>query len=84
MRNAVIVGWAFTLIGAAMWVYGYYSVEAATFISWQEIAPSWFAEYLPNRAAEIGVTLMIVALLPMYWPRGRSLRVNARPGTAIV
>ena len=34
------------------------------------IAPSWIAEFLPNRESEIGLAIMIVGAISKYWPKG--------------
>jgi len=68
MRLPVIVGWAIQLIGTALWIYGYFVTGHPSLINWQEITPRWFAEWLPNIESEIGLALVLVGMIPMYWP----------------
>jgi len=32
------------------------------------LTPSWFADWLPNIEAEIGLALVLVGLMSIYWP----------------
>jgi hypothetical protein len=66
--NPVIVGWAIELIGTALWVYGYFVTGHPSLINWQDITPRWFADWLPNIEAEIGLALVLVGMIPIYWP----------------
>jgi hypothetical protein len=64
----VIVGWAIELIGMALWVYGYFVSGHPSLINWHDITPRWFADWLPNIEAEIGLALVLVGMIPIYWP----------------
>jgi len=68
MRLQVIVGWVIQLIGTAQWVYGYFVTGHPSLINWHDIPPSWFAEWLPNIEAEIGLVLVLIGMVPIYWP----------------
>jgi hypothetical protein len=68
MKLPVIVGWAIELMGTALWVYGYFVTGHPSLIDWHDITPSWFAEWLPNIEAEIGLALVLVGMVPIYWP----------------
>jgi hypothetical protein len=68
MRLPVIVGWAIELIGTALWIYGYFVTGHPSLINWHDITPRWFAEWLPNIEAEIGLALVLVGMVPIYWP----------------
>jgi hypothetical protein len=71
MSKVRIIGYLICAAGAALWLYGYVTIGSASFVDWQARAPWWIAKYLPNRAAEIGMALMLMAYIPMYWPRKR-------------
>jgi hypothetical protein len=69
-----IVGWTLSIAGLIVWLYGYLTTGHPTLIAWRASAPWWIADYLPNLEAEIGVALMCVGMVPLYWPasdRGR-------------
>jgi len=68
MRLPVIVGWVIQLIGTALWVYGYFVAGHPSLFNWYDITPRWFAEWLPNIESEIGLALVLVGMVPMYWP----------------
>jgi len=59
VRKAVIAGWIVELAGIILWTYG-----------WAAHAPWWIADFLPNRESEIGMVLVLVGMVPIYWPRG--------------
>lgn len=58
-----IVGFAMSLIGAALWIYGYFVTGTPALIHW----PSWVAEFVPNLEAEVGMALSFLSMIPMYW-----------------
>ena len=68
MKTRVIVGWIVMLIGTALWVYGYFVTGHPTVVDWKANTPSWIAEFLPNIESEIGMVLVFIAMVPMYWP----------------
>jgi hypothetical protein len=71
--NAELIGWILSIIGTVVWVYGYFfSSGTPALIDWAAISPPWIAEFLPNRESEIGLAIMIVGVIPMYWPKGRN------------
>jgi hypothetical protein len=63
VTKPVIVGWAIQLIDTALWIYGYFVTLHPSLIDWHDITPSWFADWLPNIEAEIGLALVIVGTL---------------------
>jgi hypothetical protein len=69
MSKALIIGWATSLAGTALWLYGYLTTGNSSFIDWHAIAPWWIADYLPNRESEIGAVLAFGGMIPIYWPR---------------
>jgi hypothetical protein len=68
MTKTALAGWIIMLIGTAIWVYGYFVTGHPALIDWQAYTPWWIADYLPNLESEIGLVLVCVAMVPMYWP----------------
>jgi hypothetical protein len=68
MKLWVIVGWTIELIGTALWIYGYFVTGHPSIIAWHDITPRWFADWVPNIEAEIGLALVLVGMVPIYWP----------------
>lgn len=58
-----IIGWAGTLLGSALYLYGYALASAPAMIAW----PSWMTPYVPNWFAETGLLLSCLAMIPLYW-----------------
>ncbi len=72
VSKAIITGWFIELIGMALWLYGYFAtVGNASLIDWHASTPWWIADYLPNIESEIGMALVFVGMVPLYWPRRR-------------
>jgi hypothetical protein len=74
MRKIVIAGWIISLVGTAIWLYGYFVTGEPPLVNWQAISPWWIADFLPNRESEVGMTLVLVSMVPMYWPPRRVKR----------
>jgi hypothetical protein len=68
MNKAKAFGWALSLIGSALWIYGYVWGGAPSFIDWPRISPSWVSEFLPNLPCEIGLAISCISMVPLYWP----------------
>ena len=62
-RNLQIIGWTGSLLGAALYLYGYTLATAATILPW----PSSLSDYIPNWYAEVGLLISCLALVPLYW-----------------
>jgi hypothetical protein len=71
VSKAVIVGWIIYAVGLALWVYGYFATGNPSMVDWHANTPWWIADFLPNIEAEIGMVLILVAMVPIYWPRRR-------------
>jgi hypothetical protein len=69
MSKIAMVGWGITLFGTLVWVYGYYTTGSPSIVDWRANAPAWIADYLPNKEAEIGMLMLCVGMIPIYWPR---------------
>jgi hypothetical protein len=71
MSKTNILGYVISAAGTALWLYGYFTIGRASLVDWHAHAPLWIAKYLPNREAELGMMLILVAIVPMHWPRKR-------------
>ncbi len=69
MTKLLLVGWILSLAGAALWTYGFLVTGHPPFIDWQAATPWWIADYLPNVEAEFGMLLVVLGMIPIYWPR---------------
>ena len=63
-----VLGWTTNLVGLALWLYGYLWGGNYTLINWDSTPARWIADFLPNIEAEIGMALMIVSMVLIYWP----------------
>jgi hypothetical protein len=72
VRRVVIVGWIIEVVGLVLWTYGYFVVGSPSLIDWAAHTPWWIAEFLPNLESEIGMVLVLVGMVPIYWPSGPS------------
>jgi len=66
-RNLVILGWAASIVGLALWTYGYFAGSAPSLVPWARLLPEWVSEWVPNLEAEIGMLLLIFGSVPLYW-----------------
>ena len=72
MSKPVIIGWIVSLAGFALWLYGYFATGNPSLIDWKAHAPWWIADYLPNIESEIGMVLMCIGTVLIYWPQRES------------
>jgi len=68
MSRVVVLGWIASLGGMILWLYGYLTTGSSSFVDWHNKTPWWIADYLPNIQAEIGMALMSVGMVVIYWP----------------
>jgi hypothetical protein len=68
VRKAVIAGWVIEIVGVLLWTYGYFVVGSPSVIDWAAHTPWWIADFLPNLESEIGMVLVLVGMVPIYWP----------------
>jgi len=54
-----------------LWLYGYFATGNPSLIDWQANTPWWIADFLPNIESEIGMVLVCVGMVPIYWPPPR-------------
>ncbi len=71
MSKVVIIGWIVMLAGTALWFYGYLVTGHPSLIDWRADTPWWIAEFLPNIEFEAGMALILVSMVPIYWPAQR-------------
>jgi len=71
MSKTVIAGWVILVVGAILWVFGYFTAGHPSFVDWQAHAPWWIADYLPNVESEIGMMLICGSMVLIYWPSAR-------------
>jgi hypothetical protein len=69
MSKSAIFGQIVSLVGAALWIFGYFATGHRSLINWQAYTPSWVAEFLPNLESEVGMVLCLGGMIVMYWPR---------------
>ena len=74
MPNAKSIGWAIYAAGFVIWFFGYLSVGHAPAFDWDVAMPWWISSFVPNREAELGLALMFVSMVPIYWRAGRKRR----------
>ena len=58
--------------GFAAWGYGDFVTGHPPIVDWPSLAPNWIAEFIPNLEAEIGLIIMILAMIPAYWRSNRA------------
>jgi len=71
MSRTAIAGWVISLLGIALWTYGYFATGNPSLVNWSAITPSWISEFLPNIESEIGMALAFAGMVPIYWPSQR-------------
>ena len=68
MTKVAIIGWIVSLVGTAVWLYGYYMTGNPSLIDWHAHTPWWIADFLPNIKSEIGMGLVCASMVLIYWP----------------
>jgi hypothetical protein len=64
----VIVGWIIMIAGTILWIYGYFATGHPPLVDWQAHTPWWISDTLPNVESEVGMALVWLSMVPMYWP----------------
>ena len=65
-------GWVIYTAGLILWLYGYlFTQNIPPFLDWRNFSPWWIADFIPNVQAELGIALMVVGMIPIYWRVGR-------------
>lgn len=73
-RHWITIGWAATLLGCALWTYGYFAGGGSSIFDWPTLAPRWISEYLPNWQAEVGLALALLGSIPLYYAQIQDYR----------
>ena len=61
-------GWLIHTAGLILWLYGYLSTQnILPVLDWGNFSPWWIADFIPNVQAELGIALMLVSMIPIYW-----------------
>jgi hypothetical protein len=63
-----LAGWITLIVGTVLWLYGYFVPGTPSLIDWRALTPWWIADFLPNVQAEVGMALVLVSMIPTYWP----------------
>jgi hypothetical protein len=71
MSKSVVIGWVIMLAGTALWLYGYFVTGHPSLVNWHAETPWWIADFLPNKESEIGMVVMFIGMVPIYWPSQR-------------
>ncbi len=71
MSRINIIGWALMMLGMLLWAYAYFATGHSPLIDWHAPVPAWVSDFLPNLEAEAGLVLMVMAMIPAYWPKRR-------------
>ena len=67
MPNAKSIGWAVYAVGFVIWCFGYLSAGHAPAFDWDATTPWWISSFVPNLEAELGLALMFVSMIPIYY-----------------
>jgi len=68
VTKRVVIGWAISLAGTALWIFGYFVTGHPSIVNWHAVTPWWIADFLPNIESEIGMVVMFAGMVPIYWP----------------
>ena len=68
MSKIVVFGWVVELVGMGLWLYGYYVTGHPSLVDWHAYTPWWIADFLPNFESEVGMMVVILGMVPIYWP----------------
>jgi protein-S-isoprenylcysteine O-methyltransferase Ste14 len=71
VSKAVVIAWIISLVGMVLWLYGYFATGNPSFIDWRADTPWWIADFLPNIESEIGMALVCIGTVLIYWPPRR-------------
>ena len=70
-RKSVIIGWIIVVVGTTLWSFGYFVPGNPSLVDWHTLTPWWVADFLPNIESEMGMALVCVGMVPIYWPPHR-------------
>ncbi len=61
------LGWVVSIIGAAVYAYGFFAEGSTSMVDWPLYLPDWSVAFVPNLEAEVGLALSIVGAIPLYY-----------------
>ena len=73
LRLYTQIGWGITLLGCALWGWGYFVTNSLPFVNWSGFAPHWISEFLVNWQEEVGVLLTLVGSIPVYYAQFKAM-----------
>lgn len=79
MSNAKRIGWGIYAAGLVTWLFGYLSAGHAPAFDWNAATPWWISSFIRNLESELGLALMFVSMVPIYWPARRKGLAAPRP-----
>jgi len=65
----LILGWGIVTAGTALWTFGYLTDGTRAFVDWSARMPFWIADFLPNMESEIGLVLVLIGMVAIYWQK---------------
>mgnify|MGYP006919340014 CR=1 FL=1 len=68
------IGWVLSIIGGAMYMYGYFADGGAALVDWPLYLPEWAVQFIPNWQAEAGLVVSVIGAVPLYYVEIRNLR----------
>jgi len=68
MKKKATVGWTIEIVGTVVWLFGYFRPGDPSLVDWKALTPWWIADCLPNLQSEIGMALVLLGMIPIYWP----------------
>lgn len=71
MNKLPVFGLIISLLGSALWIYGYFTTGMPSLVNWAALTPWWIADFLPNIESEIGMVVACVGTVLSYWPVSR-------------
>lgn len=71
INKLVFIGWTVSLLGMALWIYGYVANGHPALFDWHAHTPWWIADAFPNVEAESGLVLSLIGTALIYWPTKR-------------
>jgi hypothetical protein len=71
LSQTVIFAWFTYFLGTSLWIYGYFVAGHPPLVDWHAYTPWWIADFLPNVESEIGMIIVCIGAVLMYWPLRR-------------
>jgi hypothetical protein len=68
MSNWVIFGWIISLVGLALWLYGYVTIGTPPLIDWYWVVPLWIENFIRNLQCEAGMAFTVTGMSLISWP----------------